>query len=183
MAHPADGRPPQAADPAGTGLSRRDFIQASVGSAIAGGMALQAMAGQQPGLQGTGLRRPRIKDPLLILVNRITQGFSQPTFEIAKQMGYGPFLEWQLDPDAIPDPQVDQFLAQYHSLGLSHQELWEQYTQFGLDNIPEVELKAATIYRSVKSERQLYERMVEFWSNHFNIYHEKDGLKIGRAHV
>ena len=155
MAHPADGRPPQAADPVGTGLSRRDFIQASVGGAIAGGIAVQALARQQPGLQGTGLRRPRIKDPLLILVNRITQGFSQPTYEIAKQTGYGPFLEWQLAPDAIPDPQVDQFLAQYHSLGLSHQELWEQYTQFGLDNIPEVELKSATIYRSVKSERQL----------------------------
>src|SRR5262249_46230300 len=73
--------------------------------------------------------------------------------------------------------QVDQFLAQYHSLGLSHRELWEQYTSLGLDNIAMVELQSATVYRSVYSQRQLYERMVEFWTNHFNIFQAKDGVK------
>ncbi len=34
----------------------------------------------------------------------------------------------------------------------------------------EAQLRGSTIYRAMLSKRQLYEVMVEFWSNHFNIY-------------
>lgn len=37
-----------------------------------------------------------------------------------------------------------------------------------------LELNQATILRSVYSERQLHEVMVDFWTNHFNIYFSKD---------
>jgi uncharacterized protein (DUF1800 family) len=36
------------------------------------------------------------------------------------------------------------------------------------------ELQRATLLRAIYSERQLYELMVEFWENHFNIYSQKD---------
>jgi uncharacterized protein (DUF1800 family) len=42
-----------------------------------------------------------------------------------------------------------------------------------------LQLQQATIYRAAFSTRQLYERMVEFWSDHFNIYVGKVGyLKV-----
>ena len=37
------------------------------------------------------------------------------------------------------------------------------------------QLQEATIYRAAFSSRQLYQRMVEFWSDHFNIYVGKVG--------
>ncbi|MFO0982861.1 MAG: DUF1800 domain-containing protein [Planctomycetota bacterium] len=156
--------------------SRRMFLGASVGTAV-GCVAAAAQAHVPPGRLESGQRRPRLNDPILFLVNHITPGFSQPTYQTAKQLGYLPFLEWQLAPEAISDAPVDQFLTQFASLPMSHQELYEQYTQNGLDSVPYYELKAATVYRAAFSARQLFERMVEFWSNHFSIYHDKVGLK------
>ena len=37
------------------------------------------------------------------------------------------------------------------------------------------ELQTATVLRAIYSERQLFELMVDFWSNHFNIYIGKNG--------
>src|SRR5437764_145129 len=43
----------------------------------------------------------------------------------------------------------------------------------------EAELQQATVHRAAFSERQLYQRMVEFWSDHFNIDFGKVGyLKL-----
>ena len=41
-----------------------------------------------------------------------------------------------------------------------------------------LELMQATILRQVYSERQLFEVMVDFWSNHFNIYIFKNQCRI-----
>ena len=41
-----------------------------------------------------------------------------------------------------------------------------------------VELMQATMLRQVYSERQLFEMMVDFWSNHFNIYILKNQCRI-----
>ena len=40
------------------------------------------------------------------------------------------------------------------------------------------ELDAATVLRAVYSERQLFEVMVNFWSEHFSIWHLKEQCKI-----
>ena len=41
-----------------------------------------------------------------------------------------------------------------------------------------MELKRATLYRALFSKRQLYEMMVEFWNNHFSMYHFKDDVAV-----
>ncbi len=41
---------------------------------------------------------------------------------------------------------------------------------------PANELRQATLLRQIYSKRQLYEVMVEFWSDHFNIFIEKEPL-------
>jgi uncharacterized protein (DUF1800 family) len=92
-----------------------------------------------------------------------------------KTRGYHYFLEEQLNPDAIDDSALDAILAQYPSLAMSYGDLYANYTSQGLDYVVYYELKFANLLRSIYSNRQLFERMVEFWTDHFNIDHNKDG--------
>jgi hypothetical protein len=54
-----------------TKISRRSFVKAGVGGAIAAGVGAQVARGSG---FGSGMRHPKRGDPILFLVNRITQG-------------------------------------------------------------------------------------------------------------
>ena len=111
------------------------------------------------------------RDPLLTLVNRITQGFNLAEYERAKALGYQAYLEEQLAPEAIADFDMDARLADYATLGMSPKEL---YTAYSADfTLPYYEFKRAALQRSVHSKRQLFERMCEFWNDHFSIDQNK----------
>src|SRR5262245_34558259 len=125
-----------------TKISRRSFVKAGVGGAIAAGVGAKVAHGSG---YGGGTRRPRRGDPLLFLVNRITQGFSQPLYDRVKTRGYHSFLEEQLNPDAIDDSALDAVLEQYPSLSMSYGELYDNYTRQGLDYIVYYELKFANL--------------------------------------
>jgi hypothetical protein len=156
-----------------TKISRRGFVKAGIGSAVVAGLALpEAKAGTG---FGAGTRRPLRGDPVVFLANHITQGFSQPWFDRARFRGYQGLVEEQLNPERIDDSDLDALLAQYPSLGMSYGELYANYTKLGLDYVVYYELKLANLLRSIYSSRQLFERMVEFWTDHFNIDHNKDG--------
>ncbi len=112
------------------------------------------------------------RDAVLTLVQRITQGFQLAEYQHAKELGYDAYLEQQLDHTAIDDTDSDARVAAFPTISMSPREI---YTTFFEDSsIPFWELKQATLVRSVHSRRQLYERMCEFWSNHFSIEHQKD---------
>jgi len=100
------------------------------------------------------------------LVRRITMGATQAELALATSMGYGPYLEYQLNAAAIDDTVFDQALAARNltTLSLTQQQLYTQVQGLIVN-----ELTEATIFRAVQSKRQLLERMVEFWSDHFNI--------------
>ena len=85
----------------------------------------------------------------------------------ADAMGYEAFLEYQLDYESIDDSAVDAMLVGYDTLAMTPQELAETYA--GMQAVPINQLIDATILRAIYSERQLYERMVEFWTDHFSI--------------
>ena len=123
---------------------------------------------------GDGAPRPVLpprRDPVLALVHRITQGFQLEEYERAQALGYEDYLEEQLDPLAIDDAALDARLAGYTTLALSPKELIDGYPEDIAR--PFFELKGATLLRSVYSKRQLFERMCEFWSDHFSIDHQK----------
>jgi len=128
-------------------------------------------------LAGTGLTPPQPprpaphRDPLLTLVHRITQGFSQSEYERARALGYEAYLEEQLEPLAIDDSAMDERLLDFPTLTQSPKELYETYQ--GNFTTPYFELKGATLLRAVHSKRQLFERMVEFWNDHFCIDQNK----------
>ncbi len=108
-----------------------------------------------------------INADLLYLLRRATNGFTVADYQEAQTRGYQGWLDWQLDHQNVDDAEVDTALAQYQTLDLTNKQLYETYI-----NDPGAvvfELQQAVLLRGIYSQKQLYERMVEFWTDHFNI--------------
>lgn len=147
--------------------------------AIAG---LSAMA--QPVLQSHGpTRTPPPEGPdLARLVHRMTWGFTQDELSLANQLGSSQYIEYHLAHTAIPDKLIDSLLGStgseiqgqevFESLWMTPYQLGQQVSTNTVMNA----LIRATVLRAVFSKRQLFERVVEFWSDHFNIYINQDEL-------
>jgi len=120
--------------------------------------------------------RAQHRDPILTLVHRITQGFNINEYERARALGYEAYLEEQLNPESIDDSEVETRLqGHFPTLFMSPKQLFDTYsTEF---SEPYFQFKGAMLLRSVNSKRQLFERMCEFWSDHFNIDHDKGNLE------
>lgn len=104
------------------------------------------------------------------LVRRITLGITAAESKRAAAMGYSAYLEEQLNPSAIDDSHVEALVAKRWP-----RTTWVPNLLFGLNDdwISTHELVQSTIYRSVRSKRQLQERMVEFWCDHFSMWADK----------
>lgn len=118
------------------------------------------------------------------LLNRISFGPTREEAERVQRMGFRAYLDEQLHPDTIADPHIEEKIAGLKTMRLSSRELIELYPQpkkAGLQAMMApmemagprqviLELQLARLLRAVYSRRQLYELMVDFWSNHFNIF-------------
>ena len=116
---------------------------------------------------------PLVRDPVLHLLRRASFGPAPSTVEQARKMGIDAWLDLQLQPAAIDDPVCDGMLKAFPTVGMSTAQLHavikdEAYTAM-------TELGQATIGRQIWSNRQLYEVMVDFWANHFNVTNPFDG--------
>jgi len=107
---------------------------------------------------------------LLRLVRRATYGLNSREVTRVQALGYQGWLNRQINYTRINDNMVNTFVGTtWPLLSQSPEQLKPVTDTNGMLN----QLREATIYRAAFSERQLYERMVEFWSDHFNIYWEK----------
>ncbi len=120
---------------------------------------------------------------LVHFLNRTSFGPTRQELEKLQQSGITAYLDQQLSPDQIPDSVVADRVAELKTMRLSSRELLELYPQAavaqakGMDMTQMqgprqviLELQLARLIRAVYSRRQLYEVMVDFWSNHFNIF-------------
>lgn len=110
---------------------------------------------------------PQDVDPgsvLTRLVRRVTLGANPAELALANSLGYSGYLEYQLNYTAIDDSACDARLANLPTLTMTQQAQYAQAASL-LSN----ELTEGTLIRSTFSQRQLYQRMVEFWTDHFNI--------------
>ena len=105
------------------------------------------------------------------LLRRITYGATEDDVKLIKTMGYEAYLEWQLNPDAIDDTACDNAVGWYSTVFFDERNLFKVR-----EDVAKHELVAATILRATMSKRQLYQRMVEFWTDHLNIYFDKVGV-------
>lgn len=104
----------------------------------------------------------------LHVLSRISFGPRADELERLRGMGLDAYVNEQLRPETIDDGELEELLAaNLPTLAFDAPALVR------LDDRPRVagELKAAALVRAVLSRRQLFEVMVDFWSNHFNIYH------------
>jgi uncharacterized protein (DUF1800 family) len=127
-------------------------------------------------------------------LNRLTFGARPGDYARVAAMGVPAFLEEQLAPEAIEDSQCDR-LVRHEFEELEDPVSHVMPAKLGMGNPVErlfpnvkensgrqvgdlyefrdktllLDLSRATILRAVVSRRQLYERMVQFWSEHFNI--------------
>lgn len=103
------------------------------------------------------------------LLNRLTFGIAPGDLEYLRDIGIENWLDEQLDPGSIDDDKTENYIRKnYKTLTREVSDLVrnERYLAYR-------ELKYATNYRALFSKRQLYEVMVEFWSNHFSIHHSQ----------
>ncbi len=103
------------------------------------------------------------------LVRRATLGITRDEVALANSKGYQGYLLSQLNYERIDDSATDAFITtKYPYYAYTGDQL------FTMDaGTLQRGLQEATIYRAALSKRQLYERMVEFWSDHFNIDYDK----------
>ncbi len=102
------------------------------------------------------------------LLNRISFGITEQDISLARAMGVGPYLELQLNPAQIDDALLEAELAYFYE-GLLLPERGP-IAWYGRTGNAARDLRGGTLLRQVKSRRQLFEVMVDFWTNHFNIY-------------
>ncbi|MEO8560569.1 MAG: DUF1800 domain-containing protein [bacterium] len=105
------------------------------------------------------------------LLRRITMGTTDVEVALAKRYGFRGYLERQLQFQYVDDSVADTFVAtKYPLLAMPADQLFAQNS-----GTIQNQLSQMTLYRAAFSSRQLYERMVEFWSDHFNISFNKVG--------
>ncbi len=133
------------------------------------------------------------------LLNRLSLGIRPGEIEQVQQLGVNKYIQQQLSPDSIAEPAIliDR-LSQLDTINLSPTELFQRYNpnrkadiqspipddqKFRQQQARQVTNQAieARLWRSIYSQRQLNEVMVDFWYNHFNVHSEKgiDKLWVG----
>ena len=99
------------------------------------------------------------------LLNRCTFGARPGDRESLLSLGAAAWIETQLNPERIEeDTEAERVLRRYPTLQEPAGELYEYKPKVLLRD-----LVRSTILRAALSRRQLWEVMVEFWSDHFNI--------------
>lgn len=113
------------------------------------------------------------------VLNRVTYGPNAWSRTRIQELGVRDFIAEQLDPASIDDGAAQALLAQFPSLTLDFETLFELYGfDEGQTSPAEIvrDLQQARILRAVASRRQLQELLVDFWFDHFNV------LANGRRH-
>lgn len=148
-------------------LSRRDFLKlAGFTSAAATLWGCAPQATTMPTFTPIAAPTSSEDEFIIAALRRITFGPLPEEIKRAKQIGFEAFVEEQLNPQTMDDSALAQHISHLTTLDMPASELAElkKRTQ------PVTELIQATLLRAIYSRRQLYELMVNFWSDHFNIY-------------
>ena len=116
--------------------------------------------------------------PIAHVLNRAGFGARPGDYERVSKLGKTPreaadsYLEQQLAPEKIDDEEAVYFVRRFETLSEPLGELFEYQPE-----LLQHELMRASLSRAVLSERQLYEMVVQFWSDHFNIDPSKGDCK------
>jgi uncharacterized protein (DUF1800 family) len=110
-------------------------------------------------------------DPLTHLLRRATWGPTRQSLEEVRTLGSAAWLERQLKPSSIADDQCEALVGRLRLAALTTAQVSTRVAAGTLRQTTEIEYETgyAAIGRAVWSKRQLFEVMVDFWSNHLNV--------------
>jgi uncharacterized protein (DUF1800 family) len=139
------------------------------------------------------------EEAIVHVLNRLAYGPRPGDIERVRQQGLENWIEQQLHPESVDDSEVESRLADFQTLRMSSGELLASFPTQAMaarrataaerpaagGRVQELlrrlrgpqrilaELSMARVLRAVYSQRQLQERMVDFWYNHFNVFAAK----------
>lgn len=152
-------------------MTRRRLLQllgvAAAGASLSGCRSLEQRL-TQADLPSDALAPPSVPPrPTVRLLNRIAYGPRPGDIARVEKMGVAAFVDEQLTPDKVKeDPAATWRVRRLNdTLNADAGLLFDQD-----DKRVIAALRQATVLRAVYSRRQLQERMVEFWGDHFNVY-------------
>lgn len=100
------------------------------------------------------------------VVDRLTYGFTRYEMDLLRYKGLEGYIRYHLNPAGIDDSALDAYIAaNYPALVMTPQVLSTQQSG-DLFN----QMVRSRLMRAVFSRRQLFERLVECWTDHFNIW-------------
>jgi uncharacterized protein (DUF1800 family) len=161
-------------------VSRRGLL---VAGAAAGGLAVASAAppaSAAPTAAATGTRARTPAELRLHLLRRATFGPTPHDVHALSRTSLSHWVDHQLAPAAIDDAPGDAVRALYPGLRWSIPQARAHLDEFSWDLM--FLLGQATIGLAAWSRRQLFEVMVDFWSNHLNVTNPSDNVWDNRHH-
>lgn len=146
------------------GLSRRTVVRVGAGAALAAGLPWRALAQSPPTGPGPNYA-PHLK---YALVDRITYGQNDAERKLFDDLGWDGYINYHLRPQYMDDSYCRNRLTEYSSLNYTPYHVRNTFDGGSWEAIGEV--IESQIVRARYTSRQLLEVMVEFWSDHFNVY-------------
>jgi hypothetical protein len=139
------------------------------------GAERHARPGRTPGARPSAASRAAA----LHLIRRATYGPTPRLVAEVRSRGTSAWLERQLRPGSIPDPVGSTLRSLYPEAGWSIPQVYRaiaagQTEEYSWDVM--IPLGQYTVAMATWSSRQLFEVMVEFWSNHLNVANTSDGV-------
>ncbi|MBK8139119.1 MAG: DUF1800 domain-containing protein [Chloroflexi bacterium] len=141
-------------------ISRRTFLKSSGASAAALAAGSVTWLGAHPA-------KAAPNSPELHVLNRATWGITPADIAEIQARGIEGWLDWQLDFENIADPEVGKYLQRKPILNSDARGIARAIDR-DYGSVHEA-LLWGRVHRAAFSTRQLYERAVEFWTDHFNI--------------
>jgi uncharacterized protein (DUF1800 family) len=150
---------------ANTFTRRRMLAAAATGAAAAAAVpVLGSLPADAATTSGAGYL---VGHPILHLLRRATYGTTPALVAEVRAIGTDAWLNQQLAPALIDDSVCDGYVARYPNLTKSIAQVRADFPNSSWDVM--FDLGRATLVRAAWSKRQLFEVMVDFWSNHLNV--------------
>lgn len=114
------------------------------------------------------------------LVRRVTMGITEPEWRRAKNLGFYGYLERQMNAATLDDAEAEAVARQlFPRIGMTPYQIVQSGQEWEIG----MEFNNYTLFMAAFSKRQLQQRMIEFWTDHFNVHSEKTGMAMRVAMV
>jgi uncharacterized protein (DUF1800 family) len=162
-----------AAVPAARRPGRRGLLKAVAAIGAAGtGLAIAEPAAAKAATPVAAKVETTTDAALQLLLRRATYGATPDSFAELRSLGVTAWLQRQLNPAQIDDAPGDAVVRRFPLVALDITGVRQAvaagtHKQYGWETMSQ--LSTAHVARAAWSRRQLFEVMVDFWSNHLNV--------------